>query len=411
MSSPRIKRLKADHEEVLARFSNNPFIHLHTVRGNPPQRYEFGFNVKGLELLDDGRIVERSDHVAEVSLSSGYPRQAPQCKMLTPIFHPNIDTAAICIGDHWAASESLADLVCRIGEIITFQSYNTRSPLNGEAARWADENQGLLPIDRVDFYPVDADEQPAAPVVLRSATPPPLPERVCSSCGASSPEHPLVQVASGESYCSNCVVTCPACGTKRFHGVVECPRCVMEVHKALSQVNALARAGDLKQALRRLEALLAQRPNDPKLLAARRTIVTRLQEAKPLSDAAKAAYQQHHFIEFLEGYARIQRLGVAKPEWEEHLQHAHKRVAHAREAMRLSASVRDSDPEKARMYLAKALRLSADCPGAQQELDRLGQRLLEQEKAKQDSAHQAEEGRQPDDPFSNLGVAWESHDG
>src|SRR5262249_54524069 len=83
----------------------------------------------------------------EVNLSLGYPRRAPQCRMLTPVFHPNFDDSMVCIGDFWAASEGLDDLIIRIGRMITYQEYNTKSPLNGLAAKWAGQNSHLLPID------------------------------------------------------------------------------------------------------------------------------------------------------------------------------------------------------------------------------------------------------------------------
>ena len=88
--------------------------------------------------------------------------------MLTPVFHPNFDDASVCIGDFWAASEGLDDLVIRIGRMIAYQEYNTRSPLNGLAAKWAAEHLNLLPIDnRVVAPPLDApptfEAQPVAP--------------------------------------------------------------------------------------------------------------------------------------------------------------------------------------------------------------------------------------------------------
>lgn len=52
----------------------------------------------------------------------------------------------VCIGDFWAASEGLDDLIIRIGRMITYQEYNTKSPLNGLAAKWAAQTH-LLPID------------------------------------------------------------------------------------------------------------------------------------------------------------------------------------------------------------------------------------------------------------------------
>jgi hypothetical protein len=76
--------------------------------------------------------------------------------MLTPVFHPNFDDASVCIGDFWAASEGLDDLVVRIGRMIAYQEYNTRSPLNGLAAKWAAEHPSLLPIDdQIVAPPID----------------------------------------------------------------------------------------------------------------------------------------------------------------------------------------------------------------------------------------------------------------
>jgi hypothetical protein len=67
--------------------------------------------------------------------------------MLTPVFHPNFDDSMVCIGDFWAASEGLDDLIIRVGRMITYQEYNTKSPLNGLAAKWAAQNSHVLPID------------------------------------------------------------------------------------------------------------------------------------------------------------------------------------------------------------------------------------------------------------------------
>jgi ubiquitin-protein ligase len=71
--------------------------------------------------------------------------------MLTPVFHPNIDPQKICIGDHWSAGESLPQLIVRIGEMLCYQSYNVKSPLNAEAAAWAELNAETLPLQRVDL--------------------------------------------------------------------------------------------------------------------------------------------------------------------------------------------------------------------------------------------------------------------
>ncbi|HTF68282.1 MAG TPA: ubiquitin-conjugating enzyme E2, partial [Edaphobacter sp.] len=96
----------------------------------------FTYSLKGLYVNDAGEILERDTHLLEVNLSLDYPQRAPQCRMLTPVFHPNFDDASVCIGDFWAPSEALDDLVVRIGRMIAYQEYNTRSPLNGLAAKW-----------------------------------------------------------------------------------------------------------------------------------------------------------------------------------------------------------------------------------------------------------------------------------
>jgi ubiquitin-protein ligase len=136
-----------------ARFRNWSPVQIIGHAGIPPEQYHVTYRLKGLCTSPDGCIIDREEHVAEINLSLGYPRRAPQCKMLTPVFHPNFDESSICIGDFWAASEGLDDLIVRIGRMITYQEYNTKSPLNGLAARWAAQNAKLLPVDRREVAP------------------------------------------------------------------------------------------------------------------------------------------------------------------------------------------------------------------------------------------------------------------
>ncbi len=132
---------------MVRRFADWPAIQITATAGMPPELYRFTYNLKGLYVNATGDILERDSHLLEVNLSLDYPRRAPQCRMLTPVFHPNFDDATVCIGDFWAASEGLDDLVVRIGRMIAYQEYNTRSPLNGLAAKWASEHSAQLPID------------------------------------------------------------------------------------------------------------------------------------------------------------------------------------------------------------------------------------------------------------------------
>jgi ubiquitin-protein ligase len=185
MLSPRIRRLKLDHETIVARFARWPLIELTGTAGIPPEAYRFTYRVKGLYVSSTGEILERDTHYLEVNLSLGYPRRAPQCRMLTPVFHPNFDEASVCIGDFWAASEGLDDLIVRIGRMIAFQEYNTKSPLNGLAAKWAAQHSDLLPIDARTISPPKV-EAPAP-----AATAPDQTTATSADATTPEPESPL----------------------------------------------------------------------------------------------------------------------------------------------------------------------------------------------------------------------------
>jgi len=131
-------------------FEDHPLIHLEEAEGDPPERFSFLFEVPGL-VEEDGEPVLSASHRAEIYLPRDYPRRPPICRMTTPVFHPNIDPRKICIGDHWSADQSLAHLVVRIGEMICFQSYNVKSPLNAEAAAWAELHPDGLPLTATDL--------------------------------------------------------------------------------------------------------------------------------------------------------------------------------------------------------------------------------------------------------------------
>jgi len=186
MLSPRIRRLVLDEQMLDSLLKNWPLIQITGKAGMPPEIYRFTYNVRGLYVAPGGEILERDTHILEVNLTLGYPRRAPQCRMLTPVFHPNFDDSMVCIGDFWAASEGLDDLIIRIGRMISYQEYNTKSPLNGLAAKWAAQNTHLLPIDArsvapplcgAEILPAPATEtlipaqQPTTPASVPEATP------------------------------------------------------------------------------------------------------------------------------------------------------------------------------------------------------------------------------------------------
>ena len=153
----RLRRLAADAEQVKQAFAGAELIKVSPIAGEPPDTYQVEYRIISLERDAKGKPKTRDQHMVEIQLTSDYPRLSPMCKMLTPIFHPNIDTSTICVGDHWTAGERLVDLVVRIGEMLAYQAYNIKSPLDAEAAMWADLHATELPTDTRDMRPADLD--------------------------------------------------------------------------------------------------------------------------------------------------------------------------------------------------------------------------------------------------------------
>jgi len=149
--NPRIRRLQADFAQMSSCFAEHPYIRIVESRGTPPESYLIEIQVRGLVAKENDAFDVGQTHRAEVFLPMDYPRRQPLCRMTTPVFHPNIDPQKVCIGDHWSAGQSLAQLVVRIAEMIAYQSYNVKSPLNAKAAAWAEQHVHELPLQTEDF--------------------------------------------------------------------------------------------------------------------------------------------------------------------------------------------------------------------------------------------------------------------
>jgi len=232
MSTVRLRRLQADYEKLRDYISRHPRLQMIQAEGTPPERYQVEFRIRGLRQKDDELVVVKS-HMVEISLPLNYPRLPPQCRMLTPIFHPNIAPHAICIGDHWSSGEPLWSIVARIGELISYQSYNTKSPLNGEAARWVDGHMDEVPLDPVSMMPDDPTAAPQRAAVTASPARP-RPEGRPAPPSTSTPQRPRAPPQRAPSPPVNPDVlrfACPECGTRlkfaREHAgkQVRCPRC------------------------------------------------------------------------------------------------------------------------------------------------------------------------------------------
>ena len=192
MPSPRTRRLALDEQMLQNLLRDWPLIQVTGKAGIPPEIYRITYNIRGLYVSASGEILELDSHLLELNLTLGYPRRAPQCKMLTPTFHPNFDDSMVCIGDFWAASEGLDDLIVRIGRMIAYQEYNTKRPLNGLAAKWAAQNAHLLPIDPRPIAPPLHQEGAEGEAKLAEVSAMPAPAMVDGNA-ASWPEKIVIE--------------------------------------------------------------------------------------------------------------------------------------------------------------------------------------------------------------------------
>lgn len=143
----RTKRLIWDAQLIEQTLQSLNHIRIKSTDGEPAERYEIEYRVRGLARDASDQLVVMETHCVEIQLPANYPDGAPQCRMLTPIFHPNINKSQIGATDLWTREDRLVDVIVQIGRMIGYQSYKLRTPLDAEAAMWAEANAEHLPVE------------------------------------------------------------------------------------------------------------------------------------------------------------------------------------------------------------------------------------------------------------------------
>ena len=222
--NPRLRRLEADYNTILDLKSRTDLVSFEIGENWPPDKYRVIFKCKGIMLNPTtGQPCITVNHAAEIFLHSKYPAQQPQMKWLTPIFHPNINgrNGSVCI-QYWAPSMTLADLVIMLGDMVRYENFNPHSPLDTEAAKWADKNKDSFPMDpRPLLIPevkisLERDERRAsteAEAEIEITLSPPTREAPVQE--EPAPRAEAVDVGR----------TCTECGFLNRPGAVFCSRC------------------------------------------------------------------------------------------------------------------------------------------------------------------------------------------
>lgn len=154
--NPRLRRLAADYDELVRAFAGHPHVAVQPLGPPPPDRYQVIYRVPAVVTTPQNELAIRHQHIVQLTLPSGYPREKPYCTIDSPVFHPNFGNY-ICIADFWTPSQSVVDVIVQIGDMLQYKLFNTRSPLNALAARWASDNIDRLPISAIDLYPIEPE--------------------------------------------------------------------------------------------------------------------------------------------------------------------------------------------------------------------------------------------------------------
>lgn len=142
------QELRKIFSEIQAEFFNNEEIQVHPVSGDPPSQYEVTYDVPCATQDNQGNIIISSSHTVIISIPFGFPHFPPSCKPKSPIFHPDFDSAAICLGDFWHRDRTIPDLIHHIGAMLRGEIYSTENTFNEEAAAWFLENREQLPFGK-----------------------------------------------------------------------------------------------------------------------------------------------------------------------------------------------------------------------------------------------------------------------
>jgi ubiquitin-protein ligase len=144
--------------------AGSPLVEIQETNGNPPDQFVILLRCKGItELAIDGRPQYSDEHRLSIVLPSSYPRSIPELRMLSPIWHPNIDATQgwICMGHEgergYVPSMSLDDLVVRIIRIIRYENYSHEFHLNSDAFQWAQRNTHLFPLENHQIFQEQLD--------------------------------------------------------------------------------------------------------------------------------------------------------------------------------------------------------------------------------------------------------------
>lgn len=128
-----------------------PLISVVPTKGDPPEQFEIIYKIEGITKTDNGEIVQSAEHIVELAIPFGFPHFPPSCKPKSNIFHPDFDSAAICIGDFWNHDKHIIEVIVYIGKLINGEFYSKTNTFNEEAAEWYKDHSDQFPLSTISW--------------------------------------------------------------------------------------------------------------------------------------------------------------------------------------------------------------------------------------------------------------------
>ncbi|NKB64273.1 MAG: hypothetical protein GKR95_19880 [Gammaproteobacteria bacterium] len=161
-TSGKIRRFLHEARELASLNERSSIVDIEP-EGDPPTAFQVTVNCRGVcnnpAEDEEFNLVEVTTHRFRMSLGHLFPSAPPEIQWETSIFHPNFNGNEVCLGDLWAGTDSLSDLVVNIVHMVQYKEFNVADPLNRKAADWvrAKLDQDLFPLDNRPVVDLDFD--------------------------------------------------------------------------------------------------------------------------------------------------------------------------------------------------------------------------------------------------------------
>lgn len=382
MSDQRIRRLKNDHKRLVAALEGNEFVKVVEAPGDPPNQYTIAYNIKGVTFdASAGKLSYATHHEVEITLFKEYPTSPPYCKTKTEIFHPNISSSEIWIGDEntWSASTSLLDVVKQIARMIACQDYDLSSPSNEKAAKWAKKNEAAFPLDPTDFFAHDVTEPERQPQLEHEAPA----EALCAYCLEPDPKNTC---DNGHLACDDCLTSCKHCDNTVC---LACPGHICskgreKVEAYISEIASAADQGNIDQAEALAKNALEEFPGVPELTER----LDKVAKIKKTVDHIKGYRKSKYFHGIITACEELRSQGFENEILAEAEKEASERLGAADALVDQGKKELEAnhDPQLACKHFSDALEIVPDHPSAY--------KLLKQAKVRTDKARKHIESAQ-----------------